>query len=155
MTGEGTDETSIVISEAPTDADYAAIMGALTAFNTASGYPADFQRVAVLLRDAQGTTVGGLWGKTVYGWMFVELLVVPDALRGRDLGTKLMIEAEGLAISRGCVGAWLTTFTYQARSFYERLGYEIFGELEQSPADSTRLFMRKFFAEPGDPASPV
>ena len=66
-----------------------------------------------------------------------------------------MLEAERLAIVRGCVGAWLTTFTYQARGFYEGLGYEVFGALEQSPADSTRLFMRKFFTETGDPASPV
>ena len=35
--------------------------------------------VAVLLKAiAAGQTIGGLWGKTVYDWMFVEFLVVPD-----------------------------------------------------------------------------
>ncbi|QNM83513.1 GNAT family N-acetyltransferase [Sphingomonas sabuli] len=137
----------VVVPDAPGDGDRAAILALLSDFNRDSGFPSDMHPVCVLLKDADGTTVGGLWGKTVYDWMFVEFLVVPEELRGHDLGTKLMDEAERLASERGCVGAWLTTFTYQARPFYARRGYDVFGELPNSPRDNVRIFMRKWLGE--------
>ncbi len=146
MDGAASEGATIEASNAPAEADRAAILGALSAFNADHGYPADMLPVAVLLKDGDGKTVGGLWGKTVYDWLFVEFLVVPDAMRGHDFGTRLMLEAEALAIERGCVGAWLTTFNFQARPFYEGLSYQVFGELEQSPRDCVRLFMRKKLA---------
>ena len=127
---------------APSEQVREAILQGLTEFNSSNGYPSDFEQVAVVLRTGNDI-VGGLWGKTVYGWLFVEYLIVPETLRGRDLGAQLMREAERLATERGCVGAWLTTFTFQARGFYEKLGYSVFGELENSPGDNVRLFMRK------------
>ena len=42
--------------------------------------------------------------------------------------------AEREAVQRGCHGAWLDTFEFQARGFYERLGYTCFGELPNYPA---------------------
>ena len=150
MASEPAPPCSVVVSDAPDPADRAAILDGLSAFNAASGYPADMLPVAVLLKDGAGATVGGLWGKTVYDWLFIEFLVVPDALRGHDLGTRLMRDAEQLAIARGCVGAWLTTFSYQAQPFYERLGYRRFGELEHSPGEAVRIFLRKRFADGGD-----
>jgi hypothetical protein len=59
-------------------------------------------------------------------------------------------EAEGMR--RGCHGAWLDTSMLEAAGFYERLGYEIFGTLENEPGDMVpghrRWFMRKRFACP-------
>ena len=34
---------------------------------------------------------------------------------------------EGKDEGRDCRGAWLDTFSFQARGFYERLGYRLFG----------------------------
>ena len=127
----------------PTEAVRDAILAPLTDFNAASGYPADPQSIAIALSDDSGTIVGGLWGKTVYDWLFVEYLVVPEHLRGGGIGAKLMAEAERIAIERGCVGAWLTTFPFQAQGFYEKLGYEVFATLDRSPRDNVRIFMRK------------
>jgi GNAT superfamily N-acetyltransferase len=135
----------IDIPEAPGGEERDAVLGALTAFNAQSGYPPDSKPLAVLLRDDEGDIVGGLWGRTGYGWMFVEFLLVPEPLRGLGVGTKLMDSAEEIAKQRGCVGAWLTTFPFQARGFYEKRGYSLFGELENSPGDNVRLFLRKRF----------
>lgn len=131
------------VCDAPTDAVRAAILAALAAFNAESGYPGDARPLALTLTDQAGAIVGGLWGKTVYDWLFVDYLVVPTALRGQGLGRSLLARAEDLARERGCVGVWLTTFTFQARPFYEALGYEVFGELENSPRDNVRMFLRK------------
>ena len=133
----------ITICDTPTDADRDAILAPLAAFNADNGYPADPHPVAILLRDETGKTVGGLWGRTLHDWLFVDYLFVPESMRGGDLGTRLMASAETIAADRGCVGSWLTTFTFQARGFYEKLGYSVFGTLDNSPADNVRIFMQK------------
>lgn len=97
----------------------------------------------IAVEDSKGTVVGGLWGRTAFEWLFVELLLVPESLRGRGLGTALMQRAESGAIARGCHSAWLDTFEFQARGFYERRGYECFGELQHYPPGFARYFMRK------------
>lgn len=137
----------ITIPAAPSAEHREAVLGPLTAFNAENGFPPDVQFVAVLLQNEEGATIGGLWGKTGYGWLFVEFLAVPESLRGRDIGASLMREAERIAIQRGCVGSWLTTFTFQARGFYEKLGYSVFGALEDSPRGNVRIFMRKRFED--------
>jgi GNAT superfamily N-acetyltransferase len=138
-------EWRIEIAGQPDLRDREAVLGPLADFNAANGYPGDSRSVAVLVRDGSDAVVGGLWGRTGYGWLFVEFLVVPEAMRGLAIGTRLMDEAEGLAKERGCVGAWLTTFPFQARGFYEKRGYTLFGELDNSPGDNVRLFLRKRF----------
>ena len=134
---------SFEVEDNPTEEVRAAILTHLADFNSKQGYPADLGLVAVVLRGPSGEIIGGLWGKTVYDWLFVEYLIVPHELRGLNIGAKLMHGAEDLARQRGCVGAWLTTFSFQARGFYEKLGYAVFGKLENSPRDNVRIFMRK------------
>jgi GNAT superfamily N-acetyltransferase len=78
-----------------------------------------------------------------YDWLFIELLAVPEQWRGHDYGTALMGEAERIARSRGCVGVWLDTFDFQARGFYEKLGFTLFGTLDDHPVGHRRFFLRK------------
>src|SRR5579871_1311686 len=103
-----------VVAE-PTADDRAAISSPLRVYNEANGPSLDRNAVAVLLRDASGVAVGGLWGHTAYDWLYVELLAVPENMRGNGAGTALMHTAEALAVERGCIGAWLDTFSFQAR----------------------------------------
>jgi GNAT superfamily N-acetyltransferase len=79
---------------------------------------------------------------------YVELLFVPESLRRGGLGRRLMRDAEEEAIRRGCRGAWLDTFSFQARGFYERLGYAAFGLIEDYPPGHSRIFLKKTFGAP-------
>lgn len=99
--------------------------------------------LGVLIKDDAGQTVGGLTAWWYYDWMFIELLFVPEALRGQDLGTRLMTEAEAYARGRKMTGIWLDTFSFQARGFYEKLGYTVFGALPDYPAGHARFFLSK------------
>lgn len=58
-----------------------------------------------------------------------------------------MAMAEAEAIVRGCHGAWLDTFEFQARPFYEHLGYNCFGTLPEYPKGFSRFFMQKMLAK--------
>jgi GNAT superfamily N-acetyltransferase len=136
----------IVLTDAPDLADRATIAAGIVAFNDPRFGPANFRPLAVLLRDADGATVGGLWGRTVHDWLYIELLFVPEAMRGQGLGAELMSCAEAEARARGCLGAWVDTFDDGARALYEKLGYVAFGELEGQPKGGRRTFYRKAFA---------
>jgi GNAT superfamily N-acetyltransferase len=112
-------------------------------FNTQCTGMSDHRPLVLSIEDANARVVGGLWGHTGFGWLFVELLFVPESMRGKGIGAELMSRAEGEAAARGCHSAWLDTFAFQARGFYERLGYGCFGELQDYPVGFSRYFMKK------------
>jgi len=120
-----------------------AIVNPLLVYNADKTGRNDFRLLILTVTDADGRIVGGLWGRTSYDWLFVELLVVPETMRGQGIGTELMRRAESEAIARGCHNAWLDTFEFQARGFYEKRGYSCFGELAEYPPGFSRFFMKK------------
>ena len=73
----------------------------------------------------------------------VVALWVDEPLRGRGLGTELLIAAEAEARDAGALHAFLETHSFQAPDFYRRLGYVAFAELEDYPPGEQQLFMRK------------
>ncbi|WP_199098800.1 GNAT family N-acetyltransferase [Dyella sp. ASV21] len=129
----------------PTQADREAIAAPLRSYNESKVPSLDIQSLVIALQDEAGETVGGLWGETALDWLHIDLLAVPEAMRGQDVGSALVFRAEDIARARGCVGAWLDTFAFQARGFYERLGYSVFGEIADHPLGSARYFLRKRF----------
>ncbi|CAN5409642.1 GNAT family N-acetyltransferase [soil metagenome] len=138
------------LTDTPDDQARAAIIKGLLAYNRAQTGISDNRPLAVLVHDAEGQVIGGLWGRTAYGWLFTELLFVPKSLRGKGVGKSLLLQAEAQARERGCHGAWLDTFAFQARPFYEGLGYACFGEIEDYPRGSSRFFMKKDLDVPRD-----
>ncbi len=127
------------------------IVQGLRAFNAAAtGLPADppTPLVITLSHPETGAAIGGLWGYTALQHLFIELLFVPEALRGEGWGSTLMKTAEAEAVERGCTGIWLDTFSFQARGFYERLGYRVFGELDDFPPRHSRFFLTKRLPAP-------
>ncbi|AIF48258.1 GNAT family N-acetyltransferase [Dyella japonica] len=129
----------------PGSADREAIAAPLRAYNLSKVPALDIQPLVIALRDEHGHVAGGLWGETALDWLHVDLLAVPESMRGQDVGTALMQRAEAVARQRGCVGAWLDTFAFQARGFYEKLGYTVFGEIPDHPVGGARYFLRKRF----------
>lgn len=69
-----------------------------------------------------------------------------QSLRGTGLGRQLMQQAEIEAIKRGCKAAQLDTLSFQAPLFYQKLGFEIFGQVEAIAASPARYFMLKKYA---------
>jgi GNAT superfamily N-acetyltransferase len=136
---------NITLTETPDPAVREVIVAGLIAYNEGHAGPRNGQPLAVLLEGEEGRPVGGLWGVTAYGWLFTELLFIPEALRGGGRGAEVLAMAEAEARARGCVGAWLDTFEFQARGFYERQGYGVFGQIDDYPPGFARYFMKKVF----------
>ncbi|AMK30841.1 GNAT family N-acetyltransferase [Pseudomonas mosselii] len=138
---------TIDFTDQATSLHHDAILKPLRVFNdTVIGSP-EAATVAWTLRDpASDEIVGGLYARLGGRWLFVELLVVPERMRGQGTGRELMAQAEALAREKGCCGIWLDTFSFQAPDFYRKLGFEVFGELADFPPGHTRYFLRKRLA---------
>ncbi|SFB45466.1 Acetyltransferase (GNAT) family protein [Rhizobium sp. NFR07] len=134
---------TIELTASPSGEHLDVILKGLTAYNEAEVGPADRIPLAVLIRDDGGDVIGGLSGYTSWGWLFTQLLFIPEQLRGQGMAAKLLDAAENEARGRGCGGAWIDTFNPLALKAYQRQGYEIFGELPAFVGDRTRTFLRK------------
>jgi GNAT superfamily N-acetyltransferase len=101
------------------------------------------QVLDIFVRDEEDRLCGGLMGVTYWGWLEVEDLWLCNSLRGQGIGRRLVSMAEAEARSRGCSRVWLRTFGFQARGFYEKLGYGVVGVLEDYPPGNELYWMRK------------
>ncbi|PZQ58114.1 MAG: GNAT family N-acetyltransferase [Sphingomonas taxi] len=150
-----TEPSMIEIVPGPGDAEREAILAPLVAHNDAAAGVTERHQVAVVIRDGEGAIVGGLWGTVGYRWLFVQYLALPPESRGRGHGRALMAAAEAEAARLDCIGVWLDTFSFQARGFYEKLGYRVFGQIDDYPPGEARFFLSKRIGERGGAAGAV
>jgi ribosomal protein S18 acetylase RimI-like enzyme len=123
--------------------DERVIEDGLTAFNVQYAPPENYQRLVVLLRAADHRIVGGIIGNTWWGWLRIDTLWVDEAARHEGWGTRLMQAAEEEAVRRGCHHVFLDTMSFQALPFYLKLGYTVFGQLDDLPVGHSRYFLQK------------
>jgi len=120
-----------------------AVRAGLSAYNRSRVGDDGYQELTIFLRDPDHAVVGGLLGDTYWGWLAINILWVAEQLRGQGYGRALLIMAEREAVRRGCRHAHLDTMSFQARPFYEREGYTVFGALHDIPVGHSRYFMQK------------
>jgi GNAT superfamily N-acetyltransferase len=124
-----------------------AVFNGLRAFNRQHAVPPERRPLVLAARSPDDSLIAGLVGETAWRWAFVDLLWVDEAHRRHGLGRRLLTAAEDEARHRDCVGVYLDTFDFQARPFYERQGYTVFGILEDYPVGHRRFYMQKRFLE--------
>jgi len=137
--------TRITVEDTIEPAVTEAIWGGLKAFNEAATGPGSFDRepMAVVLREGDGTPIGGLMGRSASGWLYIELFHLPEAHRRGGQGRAILAAAEEEARRRGCVGVRLETYSFQAPGFYARMGYVVVGRLPDCPVGHTRFSLAK------------
>lgn len=91
-----------------------------------------------------GSVVGGI-NAIIYHWkmLYIDVLFVDAQYRGRGLGSRLLQKVEVQAKNLGSKLAHLDTFDFQARDFYLKHGYGIFGTLENCPEGHNRYYFQK------------
>jgi GNAT superfamily N-acetyltransferase len=132
---------TICFEHPPTKATLDVIEQGLDAYN-ANFSPERYSEFAVVLKSEAGEVKGGIYAHEWAGMLFIKWLWIDEAHRRGGHGRALMaaVEAEGRRL--GCSAVSLDTFEFQARPFYEKLGYELFGTLD-FPAGFKRYFMTK------------
>ena len=123
-----------------------AIVAGLLSFNAAQNAGDQPHYIVISLRASTGDLVGGLVGAAYLGWLHIQALWMPDELRGRGYGTNLMAMAEAEAVRRGCPRVFLETMSFQALSFYEKLGYVVASKIADFPPGGARYALTKDLA---------
>lgn len=130
----------------PTAADVSRLEERLRDYNRSQVENPTRLSLLISLLDQENRLVGGLFAKISYGWLFVDVLWIAEGNRGKGQGRELLRQAEEEARRHGCLNAWVDTFSFQGRGFYEKNGYTVFGELSDHPPGHARYFLRKTFA---------
>ena len=101
--------------------------------------------IQIYIQNGDGETVGGLvgWTHRFQEWLEITVIWVDGACRGQGLGRHLMEMAEKEAVVRGCRFTRLATADYQAPQFYEKLGYQLYGKLDDFPPGETGYYFWK------------
>jgi GNAT superfamily N-acetyltransferase len=133
-------ELWLEVDDDPDPRDAELLNEGLYRYNRAHTGFADGSSLGVFLRDREGIIVGGAYGYTWGGCLDVKYLWVEDQLRHSGYGTRLLRAAEQAAAARGCHTAMLDTYEFQAPEFYQKLGYEVYGVI-----DDPQVRCRKFF----------
>lgn len=97
----------------------------------------------IYVRDPQGKLLGGVIASTYWGWLVVDILALVEEVRGQGLGKELMRLVTTEAHAHGCSRAHTSTYAHQALGFYQRLGYQIIGKLDDYPEGYTYYWLQK------------
>lgn len=137
-------EPTIMLTDAPEDAERAVIAEGLRAYNKGQSGVDDSRPLAILVRDPETRdVVGGLLGRTSLGLLRVEQFFLPEELRRGGLGSGILAMAEDEAQRRGCSRAVLSTVHFQAPGFYAKQGWEVAARIDCEPPGHTRFYMTK------------
>lgn len=129
------------------NADY--IIDRLVEYNLAkvpAKQKALFETIDKKIADDNGRIIAGCVAR-MYCWnvTYIDTLWVDETYRGKGLGSQLLTEVERTAKEKGCYLIHLDTFDFQAKEFYEKQGYKVFGVLEDCPKEHCRYYMKKRF----------
>jgi GNAT superfamily N-acetyltransferase len=137
-------EPELVLTDTPDSAARRLIDDRLGQYNAEHAGYWDPRPLAVLVRDpASHDVVGGILARTSLGLLFIDLVFLPESLRGQQIGTRMLRLVEEEAVRRGCCAAVLYTINFQAPEFYERHGWREFGRIPCDPPGTSRVFMTK------------
>lgn len=102
-----------------------------------------FKEVKLMARNDEGKIVGGIIGYLGWCWLYISALWVDEEYRGRDIGQRLVIAAEEEAKASGIDKGFLGTTDFQAKGFYEKLGYEVLCVTRDLPPGYCNFTMKK------------
>ncbi len=137
-------ELKIVMEPYPPKAWSETVIRGVDQHNVAvTGLP-DYYPVGFFVKGRGDEILGGLLGDIWGGWLLVGSLWVSESIRGRRFATELMTRAHQYAVEKSCTHTHLQTGSYEARPFYEKLGYRVYAELRNHPTrPHARYFMSK------------
>lgn len=137
---------SIIKDSNPNPENDQVIQAGIIAFNDSilHDHP---DRFSIYLKDENGAIRGGAVVWVHKESIYVDILWVDESLRGHGYGTRIMQTAEDEGKNRGCKYSTVDTYSFQAKDFYLKNGYQIIGEVKDHLFHYTKIFFRKCLAE--------
>lgn len=135
-------EPLITIEDTPSPEDIRSLGNGLRQYNVSrAGF--EGREITLFLRDDKQEILGGAYGWTALNYLHLHVLWLREDVRGKGLGKRLLLAVEQEAWKRGCRHVELETFSFQSPGFYEKLGYKVFGELDNVAGKHKWYFLTK------------
>ena len=136
---------SISIETANTEELQSAVVSGLYSYNDRFAGPMGSSMLIIGARSAGRRIVGGLVVNIQAGWKWIHLqrLWVDESHRRTGIGRRLVEAAEHEGQRQGCLYASVDTMEFQAREFYEKQGYTVYGVMEDYPVGHQKFLLRK------------
>ncbi len=137
--------TRFDVIDDPTTGEKAIIDQGLRAHAARLSVPLEREPLAIMLRDEEGDIYAGLtsFWYAAHGACLIEEVWVHEELRGQGIGSGLMVRLENELLMRGCRLIHLDLMDFQARDFFQGLGFEIVGSVAYPTSGRARLFLAK------------
>lgn len=103
-----------------------------------------FEHINFVAKNDKHDVIGGI-NAMLYCWrmLYIDILWVDESYRSKGIGSQLMNKVQTVAKEKGCSLIHLDTFDFQAKDFYLKNGFEVFGILEDCPPGHSRFYMKK------------
>jgi len=124
----------------PDEQIYAQLSSRFGEFNAAHS-TWNWQSYCIFQQVAERIVAGGR-GIINMGALEVRGLWVDENLRGKGIGMQILEQIEQEARKRGATKSMLYTYDWQAESFYERAGYEVYSRFDY-PDGFQRIDLQK------------
>ena len=124
----------------------------------ADGFCDEEERICKKILDKDGNIIAGCVGFIFpWGCLYVDDLWVDERYRRQELGSHLLQTVEEIAINRGCYLSYLGTGDFQAKPFYLKHGYTLYGTVRNHPVghEDYELFKRLDKEQPKRPCKPI
>jgi len=131
------------ITDKITEEDENIIFKELLEYNLARIEDKNPRDLGIYLQDEKGQKIAGLIGNTHGNWLSIKFLWVSEEMRGQNIGSDILSQAEKTAKERGCKYSFLDTFSFQAPEFYRKHGYKEVFVLENYPVTGNRHYFTK------------
>lgn len=96
------------------------------------------------IKDENGEIIGGILAcLALWHVLSVETLWVKKENRNQGVAKQLLSLVEVEAKNMGCYIVYLSTYDFQAKDFYLKNGYEIFGVLDDCPINHKLYHLSK------------
>lgn len=105
----------------------------------------DFTPINYHIKDKNGLIIAGINAFSCWQMVCIRELYVAQEYRNQGIGSILMNKIEEEAKIKGALVSHTDTFDWQAKDFYLKHGYEIFGVIENCPPGHERFFLKKHF----------
>ena len=127
----------------PSKEDKDVMIQGLLSHHADKGHVRKTTTFSFLLKNQEDKVVGMVIATVLWNGMEINSLWVDESIRNQGWGEKLMNIAEEEGKNRGCTVSYTNTFDWQAPKFYEKLGYTLYGKLDDFPKGSSLSYYSK------------
>ncbi len=97
----------------------------------------------VFSKNNSGEVTGGIRATCFWNTLHIELLWLSNDCRGKGIGSKLITSAENFAKQNMCENVFVETTSWQAKPFYEKMGYNHIATLNGKPKGYATHYLTK------------